>query len=534
MPLTVARRAVAARPLALPALLVALLAALLATPLAPALRAQGSADVPPPIPREFRAAWVASVANIDWPSRPGLSTWEQQAELLAILNRATALRLNAVVLQVRPAADALYESKLEPWSEYLTGDMGRAPEPAWDPLAFAVREAHARGLELHAWFNPFRAHHAAGTPDFASTHVSRTKASLVRQYGRWQWMDPGDAATREHSLDVILDVVRRYDIDGVHIDDYFYPYKERDARGRAIDFPDSASWAAYRREGGTLSRDDWRRRNVDRFVERLHARIKGAKPWVKVGISPFGIWRPGHPASVRGLDPYVELYADSRKWLRNGWLDYLSPQLYWPIAAPNQSYPVLLRWWVEENVKRRHIWPGNYTSRIGAADSSYRFTAGEVAEQIRLTRRQPGATGNVHFSMQALMANMDGIADSLLAGPYAAPALVPASPWLDHTPPLAPKASVRRDTVAGGWTLHLAPGGKVAPWLWVVRARYGATWTLEVLPAAQRTLALTRDDALPAPDVVTAVAVDRVGNESARTTVRPRERAAAGEGGNED
>ena len=489
-----------------------------ADPDQPALSA---ADTPPAIPREFRAAWVASVANIDWPSRPGLSTWQQQAELLAILDRAVALRLNALILQVRPAADALYDSRLEPWSEYLTGDMGRAPEPKWDPLAFAVEQAHERGLELHAWFNPFRAHHSGGTTDYASTHVSRAKPELVRQYARWQWMDPGDERTQTHALRVILDVVKRYDIDGVHIDDYFYPYIERDGRGRAIDFPDSASWARYRRAGGTLGRDDWRRRNVNRFVERLYARVKETKRSVRVGISPFGIWRPGYPSSIRGLDPYVELYADSRTWLRNGWLDYLAPQLYWPVAAPNQSYPVLLEWWVGENTRGRHIWPGNYTSRIGAPDSSYRFRAGEIAEQVRLTRRQRGATGNVHYSMQALMRNMDGVADSLAASAYAAPALVPASRWLDSIPPLRPTATVRRDTVAGGWALRMEPRGKTPVWLWAVRARYGDIWTLEILPGSQRTHTLTRDDSLPAPDVVTLVAVDRVGNASPIASARP-------------
>ena len=508
------------------------LATTLGAALAAPLAAQGPAapaasndpgDAPPPVAREFRAAWVASVANIDWPSRPGLATWDQQAELLQILNRAVALRLNAVILQVRPAADALYASRHEPWSEYLTGEMGRAPEPMYDPLAFAVEEAHKRGLELHAWFNPFRAHHPSGTQnDFAATHVSRAQPGVVRTYGRQLWLDPGDPAVRRHSLRVILDVVRRYDVDGVHIDDYFYPYRERDSAGVSIDFPDSASYARYRRGGGTLARDDWRRRNVDEFVRELYAGVRSTKRWVKVGVSPFGIWRPGHPEPVRGLDAYQEIYADSRRWLENGWLDYFSPQLYWPAAAPEQPYSALLRWWVERNAKRRHIWPGNFTSRVGGADARQPWAPGEILEQVRLTRAQPGAGGNVHFSMRALMQNRAGIADSLAAGPYAAPALVPASPWLGAARPARPTARVRRDTVAGGLAVTMAPAasGK-APRLWVVQARFPGGWSTAVLPGWQRTHTLTTSDSAAAPAVVAVTAVDRLGNASPAALVRP-------------
>src|SRR5688500_4792441 len=273
------------------------------------LGAQGAAspdDDGPAVAREFRGAWVASVANIDWPSRPGLTSEQQQAELLALLDRAAQLRLNAVILQVRPAADALYPSRLEPWSEYLTGEMGKAPVPFYDPLAFAVAEAHRRGLELHAWFNPFRARHASARSPVSRDHVSNTRRGLVKEYGRSLWLDPGEPEARRYSLSVIMDVVRRYDIDGVHIDDYFYPYRERDGSGRLISFPDDASWRRYRRSGGRLTRDDWRRRNVDLFVESVYTAMKREKPLVRFGVSPFGIWRPGSPPQVTGLDPYTE------------------------------------------------------------------------------------------------------------------------------------------------------------------------------------------------------------------------------------
>jgi len=322
------------------------------------------ASAPPPVARELRGVWVATVANIDWPSRPGLPADSQRAELTALLDRAAALRLNAVVFQVRPAADALYPSELEPWSEFLTGEQGKAPEPLWDPLAFAVDGAHRRGMELHAWFNPYRARHPAAKGTEAPTHISRTHPGLVKSYGRYLWMDPGEPEVQERSLRVMLDVVRRYDVDGIHIDDYFYPYPERDSAGRTVDFPDEPSWQRYRASGGRLARDDWRRRNVDDFIQRLHREIHREKPWVKFGISPFGIWRPGHPPQIQtGFDQYAMLYADARRWLREGWMDYFTPQLYWPVAQTPQSYPVLLDWWVKENVRGRHLWPGNFTSR---------------------------------------------------------------------------------------------------------------------------------------------------------------------------
>ena len=326
-------------------------------PSSPAARAPAVPAVSlraPEVAREFRGVWVASVANIDWPSKRTLTTAEQQAELIALLDQAAALKLNAVLFQVRPAADALYQSSIEPWSEYLTGAQGRAPVPFWDPLAFAVREAHARNLELHAWFNPYRARHTDAKSPLSRSHIAKTNPSLVKKYGGYLWMDPGERVVRERTIRVVLDVVKRYDIDGVHIDDYFYPYPETTRRGRPIPFPDDVSWKRYRNGGGKLTRADWRRQNVDQLVEALHDGIHKVKPWVRFGVSPFGIWRPGYPAQVRGFDAYEQIYADARKWLREGWLDYFTPQLYWPTTKAAQSYPVLLQWWAEENAQGKH------------------------------------------------------------------------------------------------------------------------------------------------------------------------------------
>ena len=477
----------------------------------------GEIPPPPPVAREFRGVWVATVTNIDWPSRPGLPVEQQRAELVTILDRARTLNLNAVVLQVRPAADALYASPFEPWSEYLTGRMGQAPDPAWDPLAFAVREAHARGLELHAWINPYRARHAAARTPAAPTHVSVAQPALVRQYGRSQWMDPGEPATQAWTLRVVGDVVRRYDVDGVHIDDYFYPYRERDATGAVRDFPDSASYARYRAGGGTLGRDDWRRENVDRFVAALYAQVKREKSWVKVGVSPFGIWRPGTPPRACCFDAYQEIYADARKWWRAGWVDYLTPQLYWTIAAPQQSYPMLLAWWAGENATGRHLWPGNYTSRV-ADRSRTPWSAVEIDSQIRLTRAQPGATGNVHFSMSAFLRDQGGVADTLARGVYAAPALVPASPWLPGRAPGAPTLALRAAGGVRDAVVDLAPApGEARPWQWAVRARVGSRWRTTIVPGDTRTLAVRDGDR--GADEVLVFGVDRTGREGATSRV---------------
>jgi uncharacterized lipoprotein YddW (UPF0748 family) len=483
----------------------------------PASAPPAAGDGPPPVMREFRGVWVASVANIDWPSAPGLPVAQQQAELVALLDQAAAMRMNAVVFQVRPAADALYRSELEPWSEYLTGEQGRAPDPVWDPLAFAVGEAHRRGLELHAWFNPYRARHPAAKSPPSATHMARTHPALVKEYGGFLWMDPGEPAVADHTLRVMLDVVRRYDVDGLHIDDYFYPYPVNDSAGRRVPFPDSASYARYVAGGGTLARDDWRRRNVDDFVRRMYREVKREKPWVKVGISPFGIWRPGHPRQVTtGFDQYADIYADARLWMREGWGDYWAPQLYWPIAQTAQSYPVLLRWWAEENVHGRHLWPGLFTSRTWEGNPTP-WRASEVLGQIYATRGREDATGHIHFSMKAFRLNRDSLVERMSAEAYREPALVPASPWLGGARPGRPSVSLERAS-AGGGTVRMEPRGAAPTW-WVVQARYGTAWRTQVLPGWRRDVALSTDAAGALAEVRVS-AVGRTGREGEAAVVR--------------
>ncbi|HSK20049.1 MAG TPA: family 10 glycosylhydrolase [Longimicrobiales bacterium] len=468
----------------------------------------------PDVDREFRGVWVATVGNMDWPSRRSLTTAEAQQELIRILDAARDHGLNAVILQVRAAGDAFYDSDIEPWSDYLTGEQGRAPDPYWDPLAFAVEEAHARGLELHAWFNPFRAGFVAKKAPLAASHVIRRRPDLVRRYGTHYWMDPAEPDARQQALDVISDVVRRYDIDAVHIDDYFYPYQERDSRRRLIQFPDDATWRRYGMQSG-LSRADWRRANIDRFVEQLYGTIRRIKPHVRVGISPFGIWRPGHPESVRGLDAYTELYADSRKWLTNGWADYYAPQLYWKTYAPQQDYATLLQWWSDQNRHGRHIFAGNIPNSVSGGARGWNAT--EILDQIRITREQPGAAGNIHFSASSLLRNPDGLGDAFRAHVYAQPALVPASPWLSPGRLLAPQVAVVQDERNARTIVELKPGTST-PATWVLRARWGSAWRTRLIPGRTRDIHVEWINGEPA-DVIALSAIDRAGVEGVAAVV---------------
>jgi len=466
---------------------------------------------PPPALREMRGVWVASVVNIDWPSKAGLSTDEQQREMIAILDRAKELKFNAIILQVRTSCDAFYPSDLEPWSEYLTGQQGKAPEPYYDPLKMWIEQAHARGLELHAWFNPFRARHPAATTD-AANHISKTHPEWVKQYGKYQWLDPGEAAAREHTLKVFRDVVRRYDVDGIHIDDYFYPYPE----GKE-DFPDEQSWQRYQKSGGKLSRADWRRQNINELIEKTYAMIKETKPQVKFGISPFGIWKPGYPAAVQGFNQYESLYADAKLWLNRGWCDYFTPQLYWRISATSQPYNGLLDWWIGENTKGRHIWPGIAPYRVGNRQQNW--PPQEIADQIEATRaRSPKASGNIHFSMKPLMDDKNGVAPLLRETVYTSDALMPASVWLDNEAPKQPEL-IANWNGSGGVSLSFKAKKEEDVWLWAVYYRSGGIWRMQVLPGNVNHFDLKQETATKQISVVGISAVDRCGNESKRRVV---------------
>lgn len=408
--------------------------------------------------REFRAAWVATVFNLDWPSRAGLSAAQQRAELVQILNQAAQLRLNAIILQVRPNSDALYRSSHEPWSGWLSGP---GTNPGYDPLAYAITEGHRRGIEVHAWFNPFRAT-VSGKP-VGSGHISVRRPDLIKRAGSTTVLNPSSSDAQQHVLKVILDVVRRYDVDGVHLDDYFYPYPPNH------NIADGKSPAQ-------------RRAAIDSFVSRLYSSVKAVKPWVRVGISPFGIWRPGNPAGVQaGVDAYEHLACDARKWISKGWVDYLAPQLYWACEGP-QSFPALMKWWSGINPSRP-IWPGISVANVGS-----KFNRAEIGRQLDYARRYARqSSGHLFWSWRMVGSNRGGVQGELTAR-YRGFAVPPAMPWCGTARPARPTAQAR-DTARGvsiTWTPADASARK-----WVIQARHGGQWTsLCILPGAQHSVTL--------------------------------------------
>jgi len=446
-------------------------------------------------PREFRAAWVATVSNINWPGKPGLSADEQKRQAVAILDTLEACRFNAVILQVRPQCDALYPSNLEPWSQFLTGRQGQAPQPFYDPLEFWIEQAHDRGMELHAWFNPYRAHYGDGEPSPES--VVKRRPELARRLANGMyWLDPSLRQTQDYSYKVVMDVVQRYNVDGIHFDDYFYPYP---SYNDGKDFPDENNWRAYQNRGGPLSRGDWRREAVNTFIERVYTGIKKEKPQVKFGVSPFGIWRPGYPESISGLDQYNVLYADTRLWLNKGWVDYYSPQLYWPIQKTSQSFPALLKWWSQQNHQGRHLWPGIKVS-LGSQ---------ECVNQIIITRDMlPAHPGVVHWHVGMLEKDDGQLAKALQKGPYAVTALVPASPWLDNTPPARPRIKVTSQNKS--CVIHFSHPDAKNVFRWVAYVKNGNTWEHQVLNRKARTFSVPMGRATQ----IGVSAVDRSGNES--------------------
>jgi len=442
------------------------------------------ADRPPAVTREFRGAWIACIYNLDWPSAKGLGAAQQQAELRAILDKMATLNMNAVIFQVRPHCDAVYQSSIEPWSPWLSGSMGTSP--GYDPLAFCIREAHARGIEVHAWFNPFRAM-SSDSISCCSSHVTHSNPGITLRYGSMVWCNPSMAETRSRATSVILDVVRRYDVDGVHLDDYFYPYP---------------SGSAVFRDGKTPVE---RRAYVDGFVSNLYSAVKQQKPWVRVGISPFGIWKPGVPEGIEaGLDSCESLACDSRKWLKNGWVDYLAPQLYWRISPAKQSFSNLLTWWREQG--SRPVWPGIATERINSSEDPGR-PASEIINQIKLSRSiGHNYVGNIQWSAKSIVTNRGGIATQL-ASTYTQPAAVPPMPWLSSQAPAVPGVSAQ--STSGGtfvrWVLADERAAKVA-----IQARYAGQWkTVKIVPASGTGITI------PAAEAVAVSTIDRFGSVSA-------------------
>lgn len=363
-----------------------------------------------PVQAELRGAWISTVHNLDWPSK-GSSPAEQKAELVRLLDSAKSVGLTDVFFQVRPEGDALYRSSLEPWSRFLTGTQGK--DPGYDPLAFCISEAGKRGIRVHAWFNPYRASVKAGAP-LAPNHMARRYSSHAYKIGSIVCMDPGAPEVQDHVVKVVADVARRYNVAGIHFDDYFYPYPPA---GKKVSFPDSKTYQRYCASGGKLELADWRRDNVNRLIARTAQAVKAARPGVMFGVSPFGIYTRGQPATVKaGLDQYNQIYADPVRWMRSGWVDYLAPQLYWKDRSA-QCFSELLKWWRSPSANPRGvpIYPGIASYRM----KEQGWPAEEIVRQVGLSRTVGGGpSGHIFFRMQDLAQNTKGLSSMLKKAGY--------------------------------------------------------------------------------------------------------------------
>lgn len=393
------------------------------------------AQIPNYPKREFRGVWIASVVNIDWPSKSGLTTEQQKQELISILDKHQKQGINAVMFQVRPATDALYAKSTEPWSQWLTGKQGQAPSPFYDPLEFATVECHKRGMEIHAWFNPYRAVFDIAKSSVAENHITKQKPEWFFNYGGKKLFNPGIPEVRDYITSVILNVVDNYDIDGIHFDDYFYPYGER---GQFIN--DQESFKLH--HNGIPDIKDWRRNNVDLLIKMVNDSVHHHKKHIKFGVSPFGIWKnksqDPEGSETRGGDSYYGNYADSRKWVKEGWVDYINPQIYWSFASLPAPYAKLIDWW-SENAYGRHLYIGHGAYRINDPKDAAWRNPNQIPNQIVYNRNNPRVQGSIYFSSKSLTGNRLGVADSLSSNYYKYPALPPLMLWLDSVAPNRPQ-----------------------------------------------------------------------------------------------
>ncbi|MBV4357764.1 glycoside hydrolase family 10 protein [Pinibacter aurantiacus] len=373
---------------------------------------------------EFRAAWIATVDNIDWPNKGEYNTANQRQQFIDLLEMHKRNGLNAVVVQIRPSADAFYPSSFEPWSQWLTGTQGKPPVPYYDPLQFMIAETHKRGMAFHAWCNPYRAEFLIGKSSIAQTHITKVHPEWFLPYGDKRYFDPGNKEVQKFVTEVIRDVVSRYAVDGIHFDDYFYPY-----RIAGKEFPDNASYAKY---GNGMSKDDWRRSNVDSIIVSLNKAIKETNPACVFGISPFGVWRnkdkdPEGSETKAGQTNYDDLYADILLWLKEGWIDYVAPQLYWEIGFKVADYTVLLDWWSKHTYgKHCYIGLGVYRANTNAA---WRDKT-QLPRQIEMLRNTPNVQGMIFFSSKSFVNNPNGWSDSLRLNYFKDPAPLPTMDWI--------------------------------------------------------------------------------------------------------
>ncbi len=383
---------------------------------------------------EFRGVWIVTVNNIDWPSGRTTDPAVQKADFIRILDMHQKNGMNAMIVQVRPAGDAFYPSSYEPWSEWLTGKQGKAPSPYYDPLKFMIEETHKRGMEFHAWLNPYRAIQTIGTSSIAPTHVMYKHPEWFLTYGDKKYFDPGNKEAQKFVVDVVRDIVKRYDVDAIHMDDYFYPY-----RIPGKEFPDEAT---YRKSGTSLKKDDWRRSNTDSIMEALSKVIKEENKLCRFGISPFGVWRnkkddPEGSDSKAGTTNYDDLYADILLWLKKGWIDYVTPQLYREIGDDKIAYEKLVDWWSHHSYGK-HIYIGHAIYRGISKETKAWGNPKELPEQIKILRSYPDVQGSIYFSSNSFNKNPNGWSDSLRNNYYKYPALLPPMDWIDKEKPLRP------------------------------------------------------------------------------------------------
>ena len=405
---------------------------------------------------EFRAAWVASVDNIDWPSKKGLPVDSQKVEFLRLLDMHKRNGMNAVVVQVRPAADAFYASPYEPWSEWLTGVQGKAPDPYYDPLTWMIEETHRRGMEFHAWCNPYRAVKTIGRSSVAADHITRKHPSWFVRFENTLYFDPGNKEVQQYVTMVIRDLVRRYDIDAVHFDDYFYPYDI--VEGGAKDFPDNSTYVRY---GGGMSIGDWRRSNVDSVILMIGRAIKEEKAYCKFGVSPFAIWRnrsqdPEGSETSGGVTDYDNLYANILLWLKRGWVDYVVPQIYFDFDQPRAPFGPLLDWWAKHSYGR-HCYIGLGIYKAFERNPKW-HDPNQIPRQIRAMRTYPEVQGAVYFSSSSFNTNPFGWCDSLHNNYYNYPALIPPMPWIDSARPHDPLFHIEYNRNDGTGTAWLSKG----------------------------------------------------------------------------
>lgn len=407
-------------------------------------------EVNHPPKREFRAVWVTTFHNIDWPSVKGLEPDVQKREFIALAERQQRNGMNALIVQARPCGDAFYPSRLASWSEYLTGEQGKPPEPFYDPMAFAVEELHKRNMEFHAWFNPFRAVSHMRFSSVEQNHVSRLKPEWCFQYGEKLFFNPGIPEVREYLVNVVLEVARNYDIDGIHFDDYFYPYREKGIR---ID-----DYATYRKYGSGFSDiDTWRRHNIDTFIKTVSDSLQVIKPHIKFGISPAAIWR-NKSKDPRGSDTqsftsYDMLFADVRKWLQEGWIDYVAPQLYYSDTNPYASYSRLLPWW-SQNTFGRHLYIGQAVFKVKKDISRHWKNPTQLPRHLSMNQSYEAIQGNVFFSENSFRDNPHAVEEMLQNNWHKYEALIPPMTWKDSIPPQAPR----------NLTAYKAPGKVFLSW----------------------------------------------------------------------